>query len=316
MKYMSVAEAARKWGLTPRSIQLHCQRGNIPGVTMLGKSWQIPADAARPPRKPRAKGLPRSILEALKAEKRGRIPGGLYHRLQIDFTYNTNHIEGSRLTREQTRWIFETQTLGEIAGDVPVDDVVETAKHFRCIDIVIETAGAALTERYVKNLHAQLKSGTTDSRKEWFEVGGYKRLDNVVGDMETCPAKDVPCAMAELLAWWKNAEKTFENLLDLHVRFEQIHPFQDGNGRVGRLILLKECLKHGITPFIIADDMRRFYYLGLREWRQGSRSRLLDTCRAGQDVVIAGLKHFGHEALARQALAEQEKSEARKTSAQ
>ena len=316
MKYMSVAEAAGKWGLTPRSVQIHCQRGNIPGVTMLGKSWQIPADAARPPRKPRAKGLPRSILEALKAEKRGRIPGGLYHRLQIDFTYNTNHIEGSRLTREQTRWIFETQTLGEIAGDVPVDDVVETANHFRCIDIVIETAGAALTERYVKNLHAQLKSGTTDSRKEWFEDGGYKRLDNVVGDMETCPAKDVPRAMAELLAWWKNAEKTFENLLDLHVRFEQIHPFQDGNGRVGRLILLKECLKHGITPFIIADDMRRFYYLGLREWRQGSRSRFLDCCRTGQDIFITGLKHFGHEALARQALAEQEKSEARKTSAQ
>ena len=309
MKYMSVAEAAGKWGLTPRSVQIHCQRGNIPGVTMLGKSWQIPADAARPPRKPRAKGLPRSILEALKSEKRGRIPGGLYHRLQIDFTYNTNHIEGSRLTREQTRWIFETQTLGEIAGDVPVDDVVETANHFRCIDIVIETAGAALTERYVKNLHAQLKSGTTDSRKEWFEVGGYKRLDNVVGDMETCPAKDVPCAMAELLAWWKNAEKTFENLLDLHVRFEQIHPFQDGNGRVGRLILLKECLKHGITPFVIAENFKQFYYLGLQDWRSGRHARLMDTCRTGQDVFILGLRQFGHVKLAEKAVAEQKKSE-------
>ena len=130
--------------------------------------------------------------------------------------------------------------------------------------------------------------------------------------METCPAKDVPSAMKDLLGWWKNAEKSFENLLDLHVRFEQIHPFQDGNGRVGRLILLKECLKHGITPFILAYDMRRFYYLGLREWRNGSRSRLLDTCRAGQDIFIAGLKHVGHKALAKRALAEQAKSETRK----
>ena len=311
MDFLSIDQTAAKWGLTPRQVRTYCAAGRIPGAILEHGAWRIPADASKPPRK-RRRTFPTTILGVLDAERKSRISGGLYYRLQIDFTYNSNHIEGSRLTREQTRWIFETQTLGEIAGDIPVDDVVETANHFRCIDIVIETAGAALTERYVKSLHAQLKSGTTDSRKEWFEVGGYKRLDNVVGDMETCPAKDMPRAMAELLAWWKNAKKTFENLLDLHVRFEQIHPFQDGNGRVGRLILLKECLKHGITPFIIADDMRRFYYLGLREWRQGSRSRLLDTCRAGQDIFIAGLKHFGHDALARQALAGQEKSEARK----
>jgi fido (protein-threonine AMPylation protein) len=311
MKYISVAEAAKKWGLTPRSVQIHCEKGNIPGVNLHGKAWQIPEDATRPARKPRIKGLPSSVLALLKAEKRGRISGGLYHRLQIDLAYNSNHIEGSRLTHEQTRWIFETKTIGEISADVPVDDIIETANHFRAVDIVIESAGAALTERYVKGLHHQLKSGTTDSRKEWFAVGGYKRLDNVVGEMETCPAKDVPREMAKLLTWWKGAEKSFENLLDFHVRFEQIHPFQDGNGRVGRLILLKECLKHGITPFVIAENFKQFYYMGLQDWRHGSHARLMDTCRTGQDVFILGLRQFGHLKLAEKAEAEQRKSEHR-----
>ncbi len=298
MKYMTVAEAAKKWGLTPRSVQIHCEKGNIPGVNMLGKAWQIPVDTGRPQRKPRAKRLPTAILWILKAEKRGHIAGGLYHRLQIDFTYNSNHIEGSRLTHEQTRWIFETMTIGSLPKDLPIDDIVETANHFRCIDLVVESAGAALTERYIKMLHAQLKSGTSDSRKEWFAVGDYKRLDNVAGEMETCPAKDVHREMAKLLEWYRNADKTLENVIDLHVRFEQIHPFQDGNGRVGRLVLLKECLKYGMTPFVILDNLRQFYYLGLQEWRRGSRLRLLDTCRTGQDIFAAQLRHCGHTAAA------------------
>ena len=311
MKYMTVAEAAKKWGLTPRSVQLHCEKGNVPGATLLGKAWRIPNDSVRPVRKPRAGGMPSNVQAALKAEKRGRISGGLYHRLQIDLTYNSNHIEGSRLTHEQTRWIFETKTIGNLPNDIPVDDIVETANHFRCVDIVIESAGAALTERYIKSLHAQLKSGTSDSRKEWFAVGDYKRLDNVVGEMETCPAKDIRQEMARLLGWYAKAEKTLENILDMHVRFEQIHPFQDGNGRVGRLILLKECLKYGVTPFVISDDMRRFYYAGLQEWRQGIRLRLLDTCRAGQDVFILGLRKFGYAKLAEKAEIEQAESERR-----
>ena len=309
MKYMTVAEAAEKWGVSRRNVQIHCMKGHIPGVTLMGKAWQIPADAACPKRKPRAKGLPGSILGLLRAEKRGRVSGGLYHRLQIDFAYNSNHIEGSRLTHEQTRWIFETKTIGELGPDMPVDDIVETANHFRAVDIVIESAGAALTERYVKMLHSQLKSGTSDSRKEWFAVGEYKRIDNMVGEMETCPAKDVPREMAALLSWWKGAEKTFENLIDLHVRFEGIHPFQDGNGRVGRLILLKECLKHGITPFVIADQIKQFYYRGLQDWRHGSRVRLLETCRTGQDAFIIGLRKFGYANLAQKAEAEQKASE-------
>ena len=311
MKYLTATEVAKKWGLTPRSVQLHCEKGNVPGATLLGKTWRIPVNAERPLRKPRTGGMPSNVLAALKAEKRGRISGGLYHRLQIDFTYNSNHMEGSRLTHEQTRWIFETKTIGDLPNDVPVDDIVETANHFRCIDIVIESAGAALTERYIKSLHAQLKSGTSDSRKEWFAVGDYKRLNNVVGEMETCPVEDVHREMTKLLEWYGKAEKTFANILDMHVRFEQIHPFQDGNGRVGRLVLLKECLKYGITPFVISDDMRRFYYLGLQEWRQGSRMRLLDTCRTGQDIFILGLRTFGYVKLAESAAAEQMASERR-----
>lgn len=298
MEYMTVAEAARKWGLSQRSVQLHCLKGNIPGVNLLGKTWQIPLEAERPARKPRTKGSPNSVLAILKAEKRNRIPGGLYHSLQIDFTYNTNHIEGSRLTCEQTRWIFETQTLGNLPSDLPVDDIVETANHFRCLDIVIESSGAALTERYVKMLHAQLKSGTSDSRQEWFAVGDYKHLDNTVGNLETCPPQNVHQEMARLLSWYKDAAKTLETLLDLHVRFELIHPFQDGNGRIGRLILLKECLKYDLIPFVIDEGLRQFYYQGLIDWRQGNHERLLDTCRTGQDFFLLRLRHFGHARLA------------------
>ena len=303
MDFLTIDEIAARWGITPRQVRSYCADNRIAGATLERGEWRIPANASKPERK-RRRTFPTTVLGVLEAERSSRISGGLYHRLQIDITYNSNHIEGSRLTHEQTRWIFETKTIGEIGADVPVDDIVETANHFRAVDRVITTASSALTEAYIKRLHEILKSGTSDSRKDWFAVGEYKRLDNVVGEMETCPAKDVPREMAKLLAWWKGADKTLANLLDLHVRFEQIHPFQDGNGRVGRLILLKECLKYNITPFIIADDMRKFYYLGLQEWRQWRRARLLDTCRTAQDVFIIGLRKFGHTKIAEKALAE------------
>ena len=300
MKYITVEEAARKWNVSARSVQIHCQKGNISGVNLQGKAWMIPADAEKPKRKPRAKGRPNSILAALKAEKRGQVKGALYHRLQIDFTYNSNHMEGSRLTHEQTRWIFETMTVGKLPESVPVDDIVETANHFRCIDLVIESANAALTERYIKTLHNQLKSGTTDSRKTWFSVGDYKQLDNVVGDMETCPAAKVHEEMVKLLAQYNATEKTLTDIIDFHVKFERIHPFQDGNGRVGRLILLKECLKHGHTPFVIAENIRQFYYLGLQDWNNGRQARLKDACGTGQDVFKLGLKNFGYRHLVKE----------------
>ena len=310
MDFMTIEEIAAKWGITPRQVRSYCTNNRIAGATLEHGEWRIPANAAKPERK-RRRTFPTTVLGVLEAERSSRISGGLYHRLQIDITYNSNHIEGSRLTHEQTRWIFETKTIGEIGADVPVDDIVETANHFRAVDKVIMTATSALTEAYIKRLHEILKSGTSDSRKDWFAVGEYKRLDNVVGEMETCSAKDVHREMAKLLAWWKNAEKTFENLLDLHVRFEQIHPFQDGNGRVGRLILLKECLKYNITPFVIAENFKQFCYLGLQDWRQGSHARLMDTCRTGQDVFILGLRQFGHTKLAEKAEAEQKASEGR-----
>ena len=308
MNYWTIDETARTWGITPRQVRNYCAHGRIYGAILERGEWRIPANAAKPGRKSR-RSFPTTVLGVLDAERSSRISGGLYHRPQTYLPESSNHSGGSRRTHEQTRWIVETKTVGERGADVPVDDIVETANHFRSIDRVISTAKAALTEAYIKRLHGILKSGTTDSRKEWFAVGDYKRLDNVVGEMETCPAKNVHHEMAKLLGWWKSAEKSFENLLDLHVRFEQIHPFQDGNGRVGRLILLKECLKYGITPFIIADDMRKFYYLGLQEWRQGSRLRLLDTCRTAQDIFIVGLQKFGHAKIAEKALAEQSKSE-------
>ena len=300
MQLVTIDEIAEKWGITPRQVRTYCANGRIPGATLTQGEWRIPKDAVKPGRKSR-RTFPTTIRGVLEAERSSRISGGLYHRLQIELAYNSNHIEGSRLTHEQTRWIFETKTIGKIGADVPVDDIVETANHFRATDMVIMTATSALTEAYIKRLHEILKSGTSDSRKDWFAVGDYKRLDNVVGEMETCPAKNVHREMAKLLAWWKSAEKTFENLLDLHVRFEKIHPFQDGNGRVGRLILLKECLKYDITPFVIAENFKQFYYLGLSDWRKGRHERLLDTCRTGQDVFILGLRQFGHVKLAEKA---------------
>ena len=308
MPFATIDETASKWGITPRQVRTYCAKGRVSGAMLDHGEWRIPADAEKPERKSRRR-FPTTVLGVLEAERSARISGGLYHRLQINLAYNSNHIEGSRLTHEQTRWIFETKTIGAMAADVPVDDIVETANHFRATDMVIMTATSALTEAYIKRLHEILKSGTTDSRKDWFAVGDYKRLDNVVGDMETCPAKNVHGEMAKLIEWWKAADKTFENLLDLHVRFEQIHPFQDGNGRVGRLILLKECLKHGITPFVIAENFKQFYYLGLHDWRKGNHLRLLDTCRTGQDVFILGLRQFGHVKLAEKEKAKQDKAE-------
>ena len=308
MHFITIGEIAAKWGITPRQVRAYCAKGRIPNATLRHGEWHIPDDAIKPERKSR-RTFPKTILGVLEAERSARISGGLYHRLQIDLAYNSNHIEGSRLTHEQTRWIFETKTIVNIDADIPVDDIIETANHFRAADIVIMTANSALTEAYVKRLHEILKSGTGDSRKDWFAVGEYKRLDNVVGDMETCPVKDVHHEMAKLLAWWKGAEKTLENLLDLHVRFEKIHPFQDGNGRIGRLILLKECLKYNITPFVIAENFKQFYYLGLSDWRHGSRLRLLDTCRTGQDVFILGLRQFGHVKLTEKAAADMVREE-------
>ena len=231
------------------------------------------------------------LLTALTEQMEMRMKGGIYHKTQIDLTYNSNHIEGSRLSHEQTRYIFETNTIGVTQEAVNVNDIVETVNHFRCIDLVIEHATDELSIDFIKELHKVLKTGTSDSRKDWFAVGDYKRLPNEVGGEETCPPEQVAERMEEMLADYLNSKRQFEDILDLHVRFERIHPFQDGNGRVGRLIMFKECLCSGIVPFIITDELKMFYYRGLSEWGHVN-GYLTDTCLTAQDQYKTSLDYF------------------------
>ena len=292
MKYISVAEAAKKWGVSERSVRGYCAGGKIGGAFLTGKTWNIPETAKKPDRINKKTDAPKTLLEVLKAEKAAKLHGGIYHKIQIDLTYNSNHIEGSRLTHDQTRYIFETNTIGVSDGAVKVDDVVETANHFKCIDMIIDSANYALSEAFIKQLHAVLKSGTSDSRLDWFVVGDYKKLPNEVGGMDTTAPENVGAEIKKLLAEYNSiANKTFDDLLDFHYRFERIHPFQDGNGRVGRLLLFKECLRNNIVPFIIEDDLKMFYYRGLKEWRN-ERGYLRDTCLSAQDRFKKYLDYF------------------------
>lgn len=292
MGYLSVAEIAKKWRLSERAVRNYCAQGRVSGAFLTGKTWNIPEDAQKPSRIRAQAAAPTTLLSVLQREKQSRLPGGIYHRVQIDLTYNSNHIEGSRLSREQTRFIFETNTIGIEKQAVNVDDVVETANHFRCIDMVIDDANRALSQAMIKRLHEILKSGTSDSRQDWFAVGEYKKLPNEVGGQETVAPEDVENRMRALLnAYNAKTRKTLRDLLDFHVQFESIHPFQDGNGRVGRLILFKECLKNDIVPFIITDDLKMFYYRGIREWKT-EPGYLTDTCLTAQDHFKALMDYF------------------------
>ena len=226
-----------------------------------------------------------AILQILRDEKEAKISGGLYHELQVRMTYNSNHIEGSKLTEDQTRLIFETNTI-DVGDGVPVDDILETVHHFRAIDYVIDTAEEELSEEIIKHLHYILKHDTKDSTLSWFAVGDYKRRANMVGGRETAKPKDVPKRMKALLGDYNARDTvTVNDVIALHAEFEYIHPFQDGNGRVGRLVALKECLRHNIIPFIIEDRKKNFYYRGLSEWRS-EKGWLTDTCLDGQDTFI------------------------------
>lgn len=233
-----------------------------------------------------------TLLERLKMEKESKLSGGIYHRIQIELTYNSNHMEGSRLTHDQTRYIFDTNTLSIESKSVNADDIVETMNHFRCIDFIIDSAKKVITEEFIKEIHYMLKNGTTDSRKSWFVVGDYKKLPNEVGGMETTSPENVSEEIKKLLKEYNTkSDKTLEDLLDFHYEFERIHPFQDGNGRVGRLLLFKECLKYDIVPFIIEDDLKLYYYRGLAEWKS-ERGYLRDTCLAAQDKFKQFLDYF------------------------
>lgn len=291
MEYVSVAKMAEKWGLSERSVRNYCAMGRISDAKLIGKTWYLPEDAKKPERANKKKGVS-PLLLVLREQKETKLTGGIYHKIQIDLTYNSNHMEGSRLTHDQTRYIFETNTIGIENGAVNVDDVIETTNHFRCIDLVIDGAMSPLTEKLIKELHSTLKTGTSDSRKDWFAVGEYKKLPNEVGGSPTALPEEVAGIMKNLLERYNAIpHKTLEDIVAFHVAFERIHPFQDGNGRIGRLILFKECLKHNIVPFIIEDNLKLFYYRGLKEW-DNEKGFLMDTCLTAQDRFQAHLNYF------------------------
>ncbi len=290
MKFISVSEYASLHGISDRTVRNYCSQGKLEGAFLTGKTWNIPEDALVCKKAKTKKEMP--LLKILREQKSMRMKGGIYHRTQVDLTYNSNHMEGSQLTHEQTRYIFETNTIGITDESVRVDDIVETVNHFRCIDNIIDHATDKLTEAYIKELHGILKSGTQDSQKDWFRVGDYKMLPNEVGGMETCEPELVHKRMSTMLRDYNSKkDKTFDDVLDLHHEFEAIHPFQDGNGRVGRLVMFKECLANGIVPFIITEDLRRFYYQGLRQWNN-IQEYLRDTCLTAQDNYKSLLDYF------------------------
>lgn len=291
MKYISVSEFAQRHGISERTARNYCALGKIEGTYIVGKTWNIPEDAELPSRRGRArKAFP--LLQVLREQQAMRVKGGIYHRTQVDLTYNSNHMEGSRLTHDQTRYIFETNTIGIEGEVIRVDDIIETTNHFRCIDVIIDRAEETLTESFIKELHLLLKSGTSDSRKDWFAVGDYKRLPNEVGGNETTAPEHVGKEIKRLLKEYNSIKKkSFEDILDFHQRFESIHPFQDGNGRVGRLLMFKECMANCHVPFIITEELKMFYYRGLREWKN-VREYLLDTCLTAQDNYKDILDYF------------------------
>lgn len=292
MNYLSVAEIAKKWNISERSVRNYCAQERIPGAVLIGKTWHIPENAEKPARSNGKKMPVKTLLSILQEEKRTKYAGGIYHKTQIDLTYNSNHIEGSRLTHDQTRYMFETNTIGVENEVLNVDDVIETSNHFRCIDLIIDHAASTLSEHFIKKLHHILKTGTSDSRKDWFAVSEYKRLPNEVGGMQTSLPEEVADRMKALLSDYNTVpKKTLDDILDFHVRFERIHPFQDGNGRVGRLIMFKECLKYNIVPFIIEENLKLFYYRGLKEW-YNEKGYLTDTCLTAQDKYKAYLDYF------------------------
>jgi Fic family protein len=293
MEYISVTEFAAKYGISERTARNYCATGKIEGAYLTGKTWNIPKDAELPERK-RRNGKVMPLLAILREQKEAGLKGNIYHRTQIDLAYNSNHIEGSRLTHEQTRYIFETNTIGIKENEsVNVDDIIETTNHFRCLDMIIDRAEEKVTEVLLKELHRTLKSGTSDSHRPWFAVGEYKRLPNEVGGMDTTLPEEVHTEMKALLkAYNPIKNKTLEDIIDLHQRFEAIHPFQDGNGRVGRLLMFKECLATGHIPFIITDELKMFYYRGLQQWPR-IKGYLMDTCLTAQDFYKEMMTKFG-----------------------
>lgn len=293
MKYISVKEASKLWGLSERSVRNYCALGRVEGAFLTGKTWNIPKNATKPTRAVTAKKAPAALAEILAYEMQSGRKGGIYHKVQVELTYNSNYIEGSRLTADQTRYIFETNTIGVLKDEtVNVDDIIETTNHFRCIDLIIENYSKKLSEAFIKELHRVLKIGTSDCRKSWFAVGDYKKQPNEVGGETTVLPKDVHAEMKKLISEYEDGEpKTLEDIVEFHAKFEKIHPFQDGNGRVGRLIMFKECLRFGVVPFIIDASIKLLYYNGLKNW-DSQHGYLINTCQLAQDAFREMMGYF------------------------
>lgn len=291
-EFISVKEASIQWNLSERTVRNYCSMGRVDGAILMGKTWKIPVGTKKPIRT-NEKERKNYLLERLRLEKKNQIKGGIYHKLMIDLTFNSNHMEGNELTHDETRYIFETRTIGvEKNTSKKIDDIVETMNHFAAIDRVIDFANYPLSEAFIKELHKILKSNTSDSRLSYFAVGDYKKMPNEVGGLETTHPRLVGSEMKKLLSQYSKKEShSLEEIVEFHVQFERIHPFQDGNGRVGRLIAFKECLKNNLVPFIIFDDKKVFYYRGLKNWDQ-EHGWPMDTCLEGQDIVKTYLDYF------------------------
>lgn len=292
MKYLKSHEISLLWNLSERSIRHYCATGRIIGAYLKGKTWMIPENAVKPSRSKRHTVKKRNLLEVLSYEKNFSIKGGIYHKLQIEMAYNSNRMEGSKLTSDETRYIYETKTLSINNKSIKIDDIIEAVNHFRCIDLTIDFAKRKLSESFIKQLHMVLKRGTSDENETYFKVGDYKLIANEVGGRITVDPKNVKKVMKELINLYNKKEfHTFEEIIEFHVNFERIHPFQDGNGRIGRLIAFKECLKNNIVPFVIFDNKKEFYYRGLKNW-DVEKGWLIDTCLDGQDIVKKYLDYF------------------------
>lgn len=292
MKYLSVNEVALKWNISTRSVRNYCDLGRVEGAFKEGKTWLIPSNATKPKRQIRHIEKKDNLLETLKKEKESNLKGGIYHKLQIEMTYNSNHIEGSKLSYDQTRYIFETKTINTNSSNIFIDDIIESSNHFRCIDLAIDCSKSKLSESLIKQFHYILKNNTSDSFKTWFKIGAYKGKENEVGGEETTSPSQIKDKIKELLNWYNSLSNvTIKEIIEFHYRFESIHPFQDGNGKVGRLIMLKECLKHNIVPILITDEYKAFYYRGLKEWNNDP-TYLIDACLFGQDIFKGYLDKF------------------------
>ena len=290
-KYNTSSYFAKAWGISDRSVRNYCALGRIDNAFLDGKTWYIPINAVKPERVNKSSIKKNHLLDRLVKEKKSKIKGGIYHKIQIELTYNSNHIEGSKLTHEETRYIYETKTINAKKSK-NVDDIIETVNHFKCIDMIIENANRKLTENFIKKLYFVLKSSTSDSRNSWFKVGNYKELPNEVGGKKTTDPRNVKAEIINLLNRYNKKNKIeIEDLANFHYEFEMIHPFQDGNGRIGRLILFKECLKNNIVPFIITDEIKFYYYRGLDKWKK-EKGYLIDTFLSAQDEFKKYMEYF------------------------